>query len=164
MAKAAHPEVVGFEANGGFLLGFTAHLKAPLAPLPTRDCMLPIIAPLVSVQTAGKNLTDLVAALPPCFTAADRVQEINRDKARTFLDKLISDDTARAAFFAPFGTIAATDLTDGLRVDFESGDVLHLRPSGNAPEFRIYAQAGTESKAQDLVKAAYKNVVGRIVQ
>jgi phosphomannomutase len=163
MAKAAHPEVVGFEANGGFLLGFTAQLKAPLAPLPTRDCMLPIIAPLVAAQKAGKSLADLVAALPPCFTAADRVQEINRDKAKAFLDKLITDDEARTAFFTPFGAIAATDLTDGLRVDFESGDVLHLRPSGNAPEFRIYAQAGTEAKAQDLVKAAYADVAREVL-
>lgn len=163
MAKSAHPEVVGFEANGGFLLGFTARLKAPLTPLPTRDCILPIIAPLVAAQTARKSLADLVAALPPCFTAADRVQEINRDKAKAFLDRLITDDEARAAFFAPFGAIAATDLTDGLRVDFESGDVLHLRPSGNAPEFRIYAQAGTEAKAQDLVKAAYEDVAREVL-
>ncbi|WP_226554542.1 phosphomannomutase [Celeribacter naphthalenivorans] len=163
MAEAKHPEVVGFEANGGFLLGFEAMLKAPLSPLPTRDCILPILAPLVAAKQAGQSLSQRVAALPPCFTAADRVQEIDRDKAKVFLDGLIADNDTRAGFFAPFGTIAAMDLTDGLRVDFDSGDVLHLRPSGNAPEFRIYAQAQSEEKALSLVKAAYQDVAKAVL-
>jgi Phosphomannomutase len=163
MAQATHPEVVGFEANGGFLLGFEAQLSGPLAPLPTRDCMLPILAPLVAAKQVGKSLAELVADLPPCFTAADRVQEIDRDKAKVFLDGLITDKTTRTAFFAPFGTIATTDLTDGLRVDFDSGDVLHLRPSGNAPEFRIYAQAKSDDKATTLIKSAYQRVAYEVL-
>jgi phosphomannomutase len=152
MEKANTPgsACVGFEANGGYLLGFNAMLAGPLAPLPTRDCMLPIIAPLFAAKQAGCTLADLVANLPPCFTAADRLQDIDRDKAGAFLSLLIDKAEARAAFFAPFGIIASVDLTDGLRVDFESGDVVHLRPSGNAPEFRIYAQAETENRAKDL--------------
>ncbi|ATG48141.1 phosphomannomutase [Celeribacter ethanolicus] len=162
MARAAHPEIVGFEANGGFLLGFEARIAAPLSPLPTRDCMLPILAPLAAAQRSRTCLTELVAALPPCFTAADRVQDIDTEKAKAFLDALIRDDTARTAFFAPFGHIATTDLTDGLRVDFDSGDVLHLRPSGNAPEFRIYAQAQNEDKALALVRHAYQSVANAV--
>jgi phosphomannomutase len=45
-------------------------------------------------------------ALPP----ADRVQEINRDKAARFLSSLIEDDTARETFFAPTGSIKSVDL------------------------------------------------------
>ena len=63
---------------------------------------------------------------------------------------LIDDTANRAQFFAPFGSLSDVDLTDGLRVDFESGDVVHLRPSGNAPEFRIYAQSSSEIRAKDL--------------
>ncbi len=163
MTEAANSEVVGFEANGGFLLGFEAQIAGKLAPLPTRDCMLPIIAPLVAAQLAGKPLSELVSSLPPCFTAADRVQEIDQTKAGAFLDGLIADAQKRATFFAPFGMIATTDLTDGLRVDFESGDVLHLRPSGNAPEFRIYAQAKSEDKALTLVKNAYQSVAEEVL-
>lgn len=59
--------------------------------------------------------------------------------------------------------IASTDLTDGLRVDFDSGDVLHLRPSGNAPEFRIYAQSSSEAKAVELVKTAFKSVAEQVL-
>jgi len=161
-ARHTHAKVVGFEANGGFLLGFEASLDAPLAPLPTRDCMLPILAPLVAAQQAGTSLAALVADLPACFTAADRLQEIDRAKAGAFLSTLIDDTTGRAAFFAPFGIIATVDLTDGLRVDFDSGDVVHLRPSGNAPEFRIYAQSASQTRAEDLMARAKDAVAAQI--
>ncbi|WP_338036451.1 hypothetical protein [Marivivens niveibacter] len=42
-------------------------------------------------------------------------------------------------------------MTDGVRAMFENGDVLHLRPSGNAPEFRIYAQSTSRELANDLL-------------
>lgn len=149
-AKAPADRCVGFEANGGFLLGFDAMLLGPLAALPTRDCMLPIIAPLFAAKQQDIPLAALVTALPQCFTAADRLQEIDRAKAAIFLNDLIENTDHRTAFFAPFGAIKSMDLTDGLRVDFASGDVVHLRPSGNAPEFRIYAQSSSEARAKTL--------------
>ncbi|AVW93582.1 phosphomannomutase [Celeribacter baekdonensis] len=163
-AQATEPKVVGFEANGGFLLGFEAHLNGVLSPLPTRDCMLPIIAPLFAAKQAGKPLSALCADLPACFTAADRLQEIDRDKAGRFLTWLIEESAARAAFFAPFGAISGVDLTDGLRVDFESGDVVHLRPSGNAPEFRIYAQSGLQAQAQKVMAQAKEAVAAQLAR
>lgn len=162
MAQSKQSKVVGFEANGGFLLGFDA-LGGRLAPLPTRDCIIPILAPLVAAREARKSLSTVVGALPACFTAADRVQDIDRDRAKLFLDGLIDSDSIRATFFALFGTSASTDLTDGLRVDFDSGDVLHLRLSGNAPEFRIYAQSSSEEKASDLVKTAFRFVAEQVL-
>jgi phosphomannomutase len=161
-AKSPTDRCVGFEANGGFLLGFDAQLAGPLAALPTRDCMLPIIAPLFAAKQQSKTLADLVSALPQCFTAADRLQDINRPKAAAFLTGLIDNTDTRATFFAPFGTISGVDLTDGLRVDFESGDVVHLRPSGNAPEFRIYAQSSSETRAKDLTTQVRVNVATRL--
>mgnify|MGYP003653496039 FL=1 len=147
---SADARCIGFEANGGFLLGFDATIVGPLAALPTRDCMLPILAPLYAAKQQNTSLAALVSALPQCFTAADRLQEIDRAKAAAFLTGLINDTANRAQFFAPFGSLSDIDLTDGLRVDFESGDVVHLRPSGNAPEFRIYAQSSSEIRAKDL--------------
>ena len=38
-----------------------------------------------------------------------------------------------------------------MRVTFGTGDVVHLRPSGNAPEFRCYAEAGSRDTATALV-------------
>ncbi len=33
------------------------------------------------------------------------------------------------------------------------GEVLHLRPSGNAPEFRVYAEASSPGRAEAMVAA-----------
>lgn len=144
--------VVGYEANGGFLLGFAAQAPAgKLAPLMTRDCLLPILAPLAAARAAGQPLSALLDALPPRFTAADRIQGIATETSKAFIANLTEDAAARAAFFAETGAEAALDTTDGLRVTFANGDVVHLRPSGNAPEFRCYAEAGSRETATALV-------------
>lgn len=145
--------VVGYEANGGFLLGFGA--KGPagqLEPLMTRDCLLPILAPLAAAKAAGMALAELVATLPPRFTAADRIAGIETDVSKAFIATLTESAAARAAFFADMGSEASVDTTDGLRTRFVSGDVVHLRPSGNAPEFRCYAEAASAARADDLVR------------
>ena len=153
MEERAGARVVGYEANGGFLLGYEASGPAggPLAPLMTRDSVLPIVAPLVAARAAGQSLEDLVSALPPRFTAADRLQGIDTDKARAFLETLDAPE-ARAAFFDTGAAESALDRTDGLRVSFANDTVVHLRPSGNAPEFRCYAEAESPETAQRLLE------------
>ena len=111
----------------------------------------------------SRRLCTLYGLSPP-RAATDRIQGISPDKAAAFLNGLKGSIPARRAFFEPFGTIRSHDLTDGLRLDFESGDVIHLRPSGNAPEFRIYAQSGTREPARDLVTAAMKAVSFEVFQ
>ena len=144
--------VVGYEANGGFLLGFAADEAAgALAPLMTRDCLLPILAPLAAARAAGRPLADLVADLPARFTAADRIKGIATEVSGPFLAEMSGDPARRAAFFADLGAEESVDLTDGLRVGFAGGEVVHLRPSGNAPEFRCYAEAATPERAETLV-------------
>ncbi|QUS37061.1 phosphomannomutase [Falsirhodobacter algicola] len=156
-AVAADPaaRVAGFEANGGFLLGFAAHPAGPLAPLMTRDSLLPILAPLVAARAAGVDLAALVAALPPCFTAADRLTGIDRDRAAGFLQRLKADPSALLGAGPP---VESLDRTDGLRMNLVDGTVLHLRPSGNAPEFRIYVQAASPDAAQGML-ARYRPAI-----
>lgn len=149
---ASRPEALcaGFEANGGFLLGGTAQGPAgALGPLMTRDCLLPIIATLAAAKTAG-SVRALVGTLPPRATAADRLQEVPRPAMEATLARLDCDADALAAFLAP---ARATDINrlDGLRITMEGGAVVHLRPSGNAPEMRVYAEADTETHAQEVL-------------
>jgi phosphomannomutase len=162
-ASDRQAKVVGFEANGGFLLGFAADGPAgPLAALDTRDSLLPILAPLAAARRTGQDLAALVAALPPRFTAADRLQEIDRDKAGAFLAQLDAAPDARAAFLASLGREKAVDRTDGLRMMLEGDRVIHLRPSGNAPEFRVYVEAETPEAARDLLAQAMAEVARQI--
>lgn len=149
--------VVGFEANGGFLLGFTAEGPAgPIAPLMTRDAFLPIIATLAAAATKRLSLADLVATLPARATASDRLEEVPTDWSQAFVARLISDRTARADFFGR--RESGTDLTDGLRVTFADGSILHLRPSGNAPELRCYAETSDSASADALVRATLARI------
>ncbi len=154
-AQAADPatRVVGYEANGGFLLGFDAALPAgPLPRLMTRDSHLPIIAPLVAAGEGGgdRSLAALVAAQPARFTATGRLQEIPTEASAALVAGLAADPDS---FPADLGaeTLASTDTTDGLRMRLASGRIVHLRPSGNAPELRVYAEAETLQAAQALL-------------
>ena len=157
-ARAADPgaRVLGYEANGGVLLGFEARGPAgPLGALMTRDSLLPIAAPLAAARAAGTGLSALVAALPPRFTATDRLQGIDPEAARACLDRLTRDAGARRALFGAAET--GLDLTDGLRLSFGPRTV-HLRPSGNAPEFRVLAEADSPEEARALVARTMERV------
>jgi phosphomannomutase len=155
--------VVGYEANGGFLLGFEANGPAgKLAPLMTRDCLLPIVAPLAMARAKGVSLAELVSDLPPRFTAADRIAGIATEASQAFIAELTDRAEARAAFFAGRAEEVGVDLTDGLRVSFADGSVIHLRPSGNAPEFRCYAEAETAARAEALMRETLDAVALRL--
>jgi phosphomannomutase len=152
LSADAGAAVVGYEANGGFLLGFEAAAPAgPLSPLMTRDCLLPILASLQAARAAGQPLSALVAALPPRFTAANRLTEVPTEASAKLIAALRDDEAARAGFFETGSEATEINTLDGLRVTFESGDVVHLRPSGNAPELRCYAEADSAERAWGLV-------------
>lgn len=60
-------------------------------------------------------------------------------------------------FFTPrtgFGRVTRINWQDGCRVFFDNGDIAHVRPSGNAPQLRIYAVADTRERADAIVAAA----------
>lgn len=146
--------VAGYEANGGFLLGFEA--RGPEGPLPalmTRDSHLPIIAPLVAAGRAG--IAALAAAQPARFTAADRLPQIPFARSAALVAALAGDAQARGAFVTALGAAAAAgvDLTDGVRITLDSGRIVHLRPSGNAPELRLYVEAEDPAVAEGLLRS-----------
>lgn len=150
--ESATGKVVGYEANGGFLLGFPAQGPAgPLPPLMTRDAVLPIVAPLAAARVAG-GLAALVAAEPPRFTAADRLQDVPTELSQALVAKFDANPNDRADFLSAFdGVEAAVDRTDGLRMTLKDGRIVHLRPSGNAPELRLYAEADSAQAAQAVL-------------
>lgn len=152
LAKDPDAKVVGYEANGGFLLGFEAKgATGPLAPLITRDCLLPLIAPMAAANAQKLPISALLKELPKRFTAADRLQGIPTQASAQFLQDMSSDAAMRATFFDTSSSETQTDLTDGLRVTFGNGDIIHLRPSGNAPEFRCYTESSSPEAAAKLL-------------
>jgi len=149
--------VVGYEANGGFLIGSPIERDGrTLSPLPTRDALIVHLALLMLSLEKGKSLGGLVAELPQRFTFSDRLKDFPTERSRAIIHGLYSGDEAMAreragaVFGEYFGRVASLDTTDGLRITFESGEIVHLRPSGNAPEFRCYNEADTESRAMEM--------------
>ena len=146
-----HGSVAGFEANGGFLLGSDINLNGQtLKALPTRDALLPGIALLANA--AATKLSLQVASLPERFTASDRLQNIPSDKSKALLTEATQDSTALLNLLGMGAKQVDTINTiDGLRISFNDGDIIHLRPSGNAPELRCYAETNTQNAAATLV-------------
>ncbi|WP_127116198.1 phosphomannomutase [Shimia sediminis] len=152
LAQNSATKVIGYEANGGVLLGFSAQDPCgALPPLMTRDCLLPILAPLAAANASKQSIAALVASLPSRFTAADRLQGIEPQDSAQFLAEMTDSPEIRATFFSEMPAELSCDTTDGLRVTFEGGDIVHLRPSGNAPEFRCYAESASAEAAAALV-------------
>jgi phosphomannomutase len=146
---AADGKVVGFEANGGVLLGSDVEINGTtISALPTRDALLPILCVLGAAQAAGQSVAEIVATLPPRTAASDRLEHVPAERTALFLDRLTRD---AGSFLRPQGTIKTVSTIDGLRYEFESGDVIHFRPSGNAPELRCYTEASTATRASDLL-------------
>jgi phosphomannomutase len=53
---------------------------------------------------------------------------------------------------------------DGVRVYFNNGDVAHIRPSGNAPQLRVYANSDSQSRADAIVTLALREPDGILRQ
>ncbi len=160
MLAAGSSSVVGFEANGGFLVGNDLMVEGQrLAALPTRDAVLPALAVLAMARQQGCKVSALLSGLPHRYTASDRLQNFPVANSRALLDSLQSDDAAYQSLWGnELGAVALRDLTDGLRLTFDNGEIVHLRPSGNAPELRCYAEADNMERAQALVTLSLQRI------
>lgn len=148
----------GFEANGGYLLGSDIDVNnQPLKALPTRDAVLPALMLLKLSQDGG--ITNLVKSCESRFTDSDRLQNFPNDHSKAIIE--CSQGQEERLLSLVLGTpmaIRCVDRTDGLRMTCENGDVVHLRPSGNAPELRCYAESDSMQKASDLVTSVLANI------
>lgn len=169
--EAGRRPVVGFEANGGFLTA--TDIRSPdgartLRALPTRDAALPLVAALLASRGAeARKLSALVATLPRRFTWSDLVRGVPTERGLALVDRIRQGGASAAVELlgGAFGPVEALDFTDGARVTFASGDIVHLRPSGNAPEFRCYTESDTEehaARANERALALARSTLGTL--
>ncbi len=154
--------VVGYEANGGFLTSSDVMVgDKVLPPLPTRDPVIVHLAMLGLARSSGGGLSELGSSLPRRFTFSDRVKGIPGERSLELINKLVKGGSqAIQETFYWLGPVSSIDTTDGLRITFSSNEILHLRPSGNAPELRCYTEAGSEDRAADMNHTAIEKVAG----
>lgn len=149
--------IAGFEANGGFLLGSDVEINDKvLKALPTRDAVLPALMLLSAAQTT--SIAKLVSDLPQRFSHSDRIQNFATEKSIAIL---AYGTGAPQSLLSDLGFDEITpkvDTTDGLRITLASGVIVHLRPSGNAPELRCYAEAGSMEEASAIVESVLSKV------
>jgi len=147
--------VAGYEANGGFLLATDVQRDGhSLTALPTRDAILPILAVLVGAREQQRAISQLLEALPQRYTASDRLKNFPTEQSRARIQAFSGDVSEIERVFGGLcGRVKQTDNTDGLRITFDNDEIIHLRPSGNAPELRCYNEAATPERAQELNRA-----------
>ena len=116
------------------------------------------------------RVAEAVAALPPRVTFSERIADFPTADSAALLAWLSQGDAGEqlARITKYFGALAgeaqSIDRTDGLRVTFASGDIIHLRPSGNAPELRCYTEGAQAARAQMLNAEALTVVQGALLR
>jgi phosphomannomutase len=161
-AAKGKQRVVGWEVNGGFMLGADLEVNGQtLAALPTRDAILPIIIALRAAIDANGPVSSVFAALPQRFTDAGLIDNFPTEVSKKIVAQFSTDDEqthqALGQFFTSehgFGSVEKIDALDGVRIFFDNGEIAHLRPSGNAPQLRIYSVADTQARADQIVALA----------
>ncbi len=131
----------GFEANGG---GISAEIFYG------RDGGTTLIKMLNLIKKEGKPLSEIVSRLPKLSLVKKKV-----DCPRK-LNKIILKEAERR-----FRGIKVEKI-DGLKIWLDKESWILFRPSGNAPEFRVWSEAKSDKRANDLVKKGLDLVNGII--
>ena len=157
--------VAGYEANGGFLLGTPIRKNNYLlSALPTRDAIIVLLSLLHSSVEQNVPLSQLAAQLPQRYTYSDRIKNFAADKSQQLMTRYTQgteteNKTSIESDFPQFGSINTINTLDGLRITFDNGDIIHFRPSGNAPEFRCYSESDSIEKAQSINNIALQRII-----
>ena len=101
-------------------------------------------------------MSALLKTLPERYTVSNRLKDFPTERSAQFLSPFLTlplEDSLKRAeqlFGELAGAPVVLNITDGVRLTFESGDILHFRPSGNAPELRCYTESVSETRAVAL--------------
>ena len=171
--------VVSWESNGGFLTGTDLTIgDKTLRALPTRDAVLPLLSVIHLAVKSGSGVSGLIKTLPSRFTHADRKKDFPMETSKAIMSFLTPKDLSdreeresikkriEEAFLKcdGFGRVRNVNYTDGIRILFDNDEIVHLRPSGNAPEFRIYAIADSQGRAREMVRIGIEKVMPRLIE
>ena len=126
----------------------------------TRDAALPLLSVLVLAQEQGATVANLFEGITPKrYGDAGLVDMDDFDDCQKVTSLLADPKFEITRYFSNvlgFATVDRVDLTDGVRIYFENGEVAHVRGSGNAPQLRIYSLANTQKRARMIVDECVK--------
>lgn len=165
LQQSPDARVVGYEANGGFMVGadFTVNGET-LHSLPTRDSVLPALIVLDMSFEQARPISQLTDNYPDRYTASDRIKDIPTDISRQLIADIKTSKAKQTELLSVIAQegevleVVSIDETDGLRMTLNNGDIVHLRASGNAPELRCYVESGEQSCTAGIVERILMNV------
>lgn len=146
-----YERIAGFEANGGFLLGSDIDVSGyHLTALPTRDALLPAL--MVIKSGCKQGISHLIESLPQRFTHSDRLTNFPTKLSQKIIEQgQLYPQSLLNELALTHCQVESIDVTDGLRLSLDNKAIIHLRPSGNAPELRCYAEADNFNMAHQIV-------------
>ncbi len=133
--------IIGGEGNGGVIYPELHY---------GRDALVGVALFLTLMAKSGKKVSELKAGYPPYAIAKHKI-ELTPD---------IDVDAILEAVKQKFAGEEITDI-DGVKIDFADKWV-HLRKSNTEPIIRIYSEASTMEKADELAQQI-KNVINSLV-
>jgi phosphomannomutase len=149
-AMGEHDALMGGEESGGF--GVSAHLR-------NKDGVL--VALLAAAAAAEKPLDDRVDALLAEHGEIHQGRvsvDCPDDRKTGVLEELEADlpETVAGEGVADVSTV------DGFKMTLADGTWVLVRPSGTEPKLRVYAEAGSEARVDELLDAG-RDVVEPLV-
>ncbi|UPM42145.1 phosphoglucomutase/phosphomannomutase family protein [Halocatena salina] len=140
-AMAEHDAIIGGEESGGF--GLTPHLR-------NKDGVL--LALLTAAAHAERPLDDRADDITETYGEIhqDRLSVACPDDRKSGvlseLENVIPDRVAGTA-------VESIGTSDGFKINLEDGSWLLVRPSGTEPKLRVYAEADSDARVNELLVA-----------
>ncbi len=127
--------VIGGEGNGGVIYPELHY---------GRDALVGVALFLTLLAKSGKKLSELRKIYPEYIISKNR-KDLTPDMD---VDALLAKV---ATFYKSDATVEKVTTIDGVKIDFADGWV-HLRKSNTEPIIRIYSEAATEARANELAQ------------
>ena len=140
-AMADHDAIVGGEESGGF--GVTGHLR-------NKDGVL--VALLVAAAATERSLDERVETLFATHGAVHQGRvsvDCPDDRKAAVLDAL-GESLGESVADTP---VEDVNTVDGFKIALADGTWLLVRPSGTEPKMRVYAEATSEERVEELLAA-----------
>lgn len=140
-AMDEHDAIIGGEESGGY--GLTTHLR-------NKDGVL--LALLTAAAHAEQPLDDRAEDITETYGEIhqDRLSVACPDERKprvlSELEEVIPDRVASEP-------VASIGTSDGFKINLEDGSWLLVRPSGTEPKLRVYAEADSDERVNELLAA-----------
>lgn len=133
--------IIGGEGNGGVIYPALHY---------GRDAMVGVALMLTSLAQFGKPISFLKKRFPEYIIAKKKLelpQGIN-------VDDLLNDLDKKYALMKS----CSRNRVDGLKIDFNDGNWIHMRKSNTEPIIRIYAESSSEVIANNLINKINRDI------